>query len=184
MTRFHWTALLTLAATFGCAATGAPAHSSVDAGLARSSPAPAPAPAEPGTGSSARGAPLVVHDMQGVERNLGATLASGKKVALVFWQTWCAPCIQEAPNLVAAARAHASTIEFVGVVAGPDDAVDDQEVRAMTTKLQLPYPQVRDRDLALTTRYGVKATPTIVVLGKDAKVLYFGHRSPADWASL
>jgi protein-disulfide isomerase len=38
--------------------------------------------------------------------------------------------------------------------------------------------------LALAGGYDVKATPTIIVLGKNARVLYRGHRPPENWASL
>jgi thiol-disulfide isomerase/thioredoxin len=125
---------------------------------------------------------LAVTDMDGVERDLDATLAQGR-VALVFWQTWCASCREEAPHLIRAAREHTG-IEFVGVISGPDDAVDDNAVRKAAADWGLPYPQVRDRKLELTRGLGVTVTPTIVVLGAGREILYYGHQPPADWAAL
>lgn len=85
---------------------------------------------------------------------------------------------------MAAAKAHDQKLRFFGVVTGPDDVVDDERVSATATKWGLTYPTVRDRDAALATRFGVKGSPTIVVIGPGQKVLFTGHRAPADWAAL
>jgi thiol-disulfide isomerase/thioredoxin len=134
--------------------------------------------------SAATSAPLVVTDMEGRTHDLEGALRGGQVVALIFWQTWCASCIEEAPRLAADARAHGDEILFLGVVPGPDDYVDDGEVEKMAAELGLPYPQVRDRDLALSQRFEVKGTPTIVVLGSGGRILFRGHRSPQDWSAL
>jgi thiol-disulfide isomerase/thioredoxin len=130
-------------------------------------------------------APLTVLAMNGEELDLDATLAGGQTVALVFWQTWCGSCKGEAPEIVEAVRAHGSRIRFVGVVAGRDEDVDDAEVSEVATAWGYgAFPQVRDRDLAWSNRFGVRATPTIVVLGKGRRVLFNGHRAPESWTTL
>jgi hypothetical protein len=68
------------------------------------------------------------------------------------------------------------------VVTGPDDVVDEGEVRRMAQKLGLPYPQARDRSAALARRFGVQGTPTIVVVEPTGRVAYNGHELPPDWA--
>ena len=127
---------------------------------------------------------LSVVDMRGQLHDLEALQASGKSVALIFWQTWCSSCRNEAPEITAAAREHGDSIEFLGVVPGPKDTVDDAEVLRVAAEWGLSYPQVRDEDLALTRRFGVRGTPTIVVLGPSGNVAYHGHRPPADWSAL
>lgn len=109
-------------------------------------------------------------------------LARGKKVTLVFWQAWCAPCRAEAPQLVAASREY-SDMEIIGVVSGPDEAVDAAQLRRTIAELGLPYRNVRDRALDLTRALDVRGTPTIVVLGTQGQILYRGHKSP-DWDAL
>lgn len=70
---------------------------------------------------------------------------------------------------------------MVGVVSGPDDAVDELELGAAIFEHRLTYPQVRDRDLVLTRLFEVSAVPTVVVLDADGQVAYREHRLPADW---
>lgn len=128
------------------------------------------------------GAPLVVTDMDGARHDLDAALERGGTVGLVFWQTWCESCAQEAPRLAEAAREHQGRIAFLGVVPGRDDLVDAGEVRAVARRWGYGFPQVRDPDLVLSRRLGVEGTPTIVVLGRGREVLYRGHRPPPEWA--
>lgn len=125
-------------------------------------------------------APLA--DLAGRPVVLADALASGKKVTLVFWQAWCAPCRAEAPALVAASRRY-SAMEVIGVVSGPDEAVDAAEVERAVAELGLPYRNVRDRSLDLTRALDVRGTPTIVVLDATGRVLFRGHESP-DWDAL
>jgi thiol-disulfide isomerase/thioredoxin len=110
-------------------------------------------------------------------------LAAGREVALVFWQTWCESCLREGPGIAAAARELEGEVDFFGVVPGPDDVVDDAEVRRVAEELGSTYPQVRDRDLALTRRFGVNGTPTIVVIGSDGAVRHHGHEPPSSWVA-
>lgn len=134
------------------------------------STAPAPSPAQD---VDHRGAVFV--DVDGVDHTLaGATV-------FVFWQPWCAACREEAPAAVAASAAMAGEVAFVGVVSGPDEAVDQALFEKSVDELGLSYPQVRDRDLALTKRFDVRATPTVVVVGGDGHVRYRGSKLPSDW---
>jgi thiol-disulfide isomerase/thioredoxin len=121
-------------------------------------------------------------DTAGESVVLADELSAGKKVTLVFWQAWCAPCRAEAPELVAASRKY-TNMEIIGVVSGPDEAVDAVLLQRTIDELGLPYRNVRDRALDLTKALDVRGTPTIVVLGAGGHVLYRGHKSP-DWDAL
>jgi thiol-disulfide isomerase/thioredoxin len=163
---------LLLGALAGCASGGG--GQTAPANVGDSSPATVDA-----SGSSS----FVVADMNGAEHDLGASLQEGQTVALIFWQTWCGSCRKEAPELARAAAEYGGRIRFLGVVPGKDETVDDDKVRAAAKDWGYTFPQVRDRDLALSKRFGVTGTPTIVVLGSDQKVLFNEHRAPKSWAA-
>ena len=126
---------------------------------------------------------LGLPDLAGDPHSIAEGLARGNRVAVVFWQSWCAPCIAEAPHLAEAHRG-IPDLEVLGVVSGPDAAVDEDEVARTVFELGLPYPSVRDRTLELTDALEVKGTPTIVVVGEGGRVLFRGHRAPEDWDAL
>ena len=60
----------------------------------------------------------------------------GKLVLINFWATWCAPCLNEIPLLVAAqSRYRDRGLQILG------PAMDDPEqVKAMLPRLRIPYP--------------------------------------------
>ena len=122
--------------------------------------------------------------LSGESLDLDADLASGRAVVLVFWQSWCGACEREAPAAVAASKQLGERARFVGVVPGPDERVDEAEMKAKAEAWGLTYPTLRDRDLALNRAFGITGTPTIVVLRGEREVVYSAHRLPEDWEAL
>lgn len=126
--------------------------------------------------------PLQLLDMDGRHHDADALIAAGHPVVLVFWQTWCASCKREAPELAHAVEEYGEALRFFGVVSGPDHVIDDEKVRRVAREWKHPQPQVRDRDLALTKRFRVFGTPVVIVLGAGHRELYRGFRLPDDWS--
>lgn len=127
---------------------------------------------------------LTAQDIEGAEHALDLQFQSGRAVALVFWQTWCANCIKEAPQVEAARAAWGEQVAFYGVVSGPDQAVDEQQLRRLVAKMGLQYPQLRDRDGSWSGRFEVSATPTVMVFSQQGELLYRGSHLPEDWQAL
>jgi cytochrome c biogenesis protein CcmG/thiol:disulfide interchange protein DsbE len=82
-----------------------------------------------------------------------------------FFASWCAPCIQEAPALMAL---KAQGVRIIGV-AWKDDP---EKTKAMLTKVGDPYARVLvDRDGAAGLDFGVSGVPETYVIGADGKIL-------------
>lgn len=107
------------------------------------------------------GRPLLV-DLDGRRVRLGDF--AGRPVWIVFWATWCAPCQQEATDILAEYHAH----EGDGLVVL---AVDEQEpaaaVREYASEHHLDYPIGLDDSGAIKTLYGGPALPTHYFLDVD-----------------
>jgi thiol-disulfide isomerase/thioredoxin len=138
---------------------------------------PAPEPV-----SLAVAADWQIVDYDGTAHAAGSFLERGEPVVLVFWETWCGSCLAEAPHVQELHRTH-PRVHVFGVVAGAVGDTPEQEVRSTALRLGLTYPQVLDRDLALTNALAVRGTPTVVVLGRDGTVLSRGHELPTDWSA-
>lgn len=108
----------------------------------------------------------------------------GKATTFVFWQPWCATCREEAPAAVAASVELADSMSFYGVVSGPDGSVNEDLYLKSIDELGLSYPQVRDKDLALTKRFGVTKTPTIIVIDSAGQLRFKGSHMPENLASM
>jgi thiol-disulfide isomerase/thioredoxin len=134
--------------------------------------------------ASVDGHGLIALDLAGTQHALDSQFHAGRAVTLVFWQTWCANCIKEAPQVEAARAEWGEQVAFYGVVSGPDQAVDEQKMRSLVDKLGLQYPQLRDRDGSWSGRFEVSATPTVLVFSPQGELLFRGKHLPEDWQAL
>jgi len=98
------------------------------------------------------------------------TLASlkGKVVLLDFWATWCGPCKKAMPSIQ---KIHEDYQSKGVVVLGVNtwERVSDGAKKYMESK-GFTYPCLEKGD-DLATAYGMSGIPTLVVIGKDGKIV-------------
>lgn len=109
--------------------------------------------------------PWVMPDTDGRDQPLAQW--KGKRLVIVFWATWCAPCLKEMPALAAAQRAHGDNgAQIIGI------AMDDpQAVRAFLQAHPPGYPMLLGD--------AVRPDPR-VVLGDTRRALPFSVLVDAD----
>lgn len=156
----------------------------VGGALALLSCASGPSAAASQAQASTDGHGLTGVDIDGGQHALDVQFESGRAVALVFWQPWCASCVKEAPEVEVARTKWGNQVSFYGVVSGSDQAVDELKVRGLVLKLGLQYPQLRDRDGSWSRRFKVNTTPTVMVFSPGGELLFRGNHLPEDWPAL
>lgn len=101
----------------------------------------------------------------------------GKVVLVVFWATWCPPCVEKLPALKRVLERHEKdgfAILGVNLDSGSDR---DQLVRRFVVEFGIPWPNVLsdqgkgENDIA--DAYAVSELPANVLIGRDGKVVTF-----------
>jgi thiol-disulfide isomerase/thioredoxin len=112
----------------------------------------------PISGTSLDGTPVSVPEL------------AGKVVVLNSWASWCGPCQEETPTLVASAKSFADhDVAFVGLNVTDETAAAQEFV----SKYAVKYPSIADSDgKILATLPGVppKALPNTLILDREGKL--------------
>jgi thiol-disulfide isomerase/thioredoxin len=115
-------------------------------------------------------------DLAGRDLNLEAS--RGKVILLNFWATWCGPCREEIPELIALQNRYKDRLQIIGLVVDDDD---EKEIRSVIDSEGINYPvALADPD----TRFaygGIAALPTVFVINSEGRVVqkHVGLFNPA-----
>lgn len=101
----------------------------------------------------------------------------GKVVVLNLWATWCAPCIEELPSLLAMTR-QMPGVTVVAVSLDEDDAV----YRQFLAEHGITFPTVRDPAGRVNALYGTVQIPETYVIDRQG-ILRRKFVSAQNWTS-
>jgi cytochrome c biogenesis protein CcmG/thiol:disulfide interchange protein DsbE len=90
----------------------------------------------------------------------------GAPVVINFWASWCVPCREEAPELARFDRELRGRAQLVGVdfQDAKEDALD------FIREFGWRFPNVRDPQGKLASRYGLAGLPTTYVVDRQGRV--------------
>lgn len=115
---------------------------------------------------------IVSEDLDGKPLTLSAN--GGKVTLLVFWGSWCGPCMRLVPREAALAKKYMGRpFQIYGVNGG-----DERDVaKAAALKKEMTWPSFysgKDRG-GLAAIWNVDAWPAVYLIGPDGVIRYKGH---------
>jgi thiol-disulfide isomerase/thioredoxin len=109
--------------------------------------------------------PFVATDLDG--RQISTAALRGKVVLVNFWATWCPPCREEIPDLVALQDKYKDQLQIIGI---SQDSGSVDEVRRFVAAYRINYPTVMSTPEIEARFPGVYALPTTFVLDREGKL--------------
>ena len=94
----------------------------------------------------------------------------GRPVVINFWGTWCPPCRDEIPLLVAVYHPNQDTGLVILAVNGRDQETSTRAVRKFAEEFQMAFPVLLDESGTVRKRYRLLGLPTTVFIGADGIV--------------
>ncbi len=89
----------------------------------------------------------------------------GKTVVLNLWATYCAPCVEELPSLLALQQ----KLPGIAVVAVSTDQ-DDSVYRSFLVKHHVNVLTVRDADMRVNALYGTSLIPETYIIDRNGVI--------------
>jgi len=127
-------------------------------------------PPRAASGFSERALPFELPTLAGERYELVAP-AWERPLVVVFWASWCGPCVAEAPHLVKLHKEYGERVELVSV--SIDAAEDHQTLRRVAAELGIDYPIALDPEGELLARYASGAgIPLTFVFARDGALVY------------
>jgi cytochrome c biogenesis protein CcmG, thiol:disulfide interchange protein DsbE len=107
----------------------------------------------------------------------------GRPVLINFWASWCTPCRNEMPLLIAAHQAHEQDGLAILAIDLTDQERSIKDARAFVEEFRVPFPVLLDQRGKTRTRYALRGVPTSVFVGADG-VVRAVNQGPIDGAAL
>lgn len=101
----------------------------------------------------------------------------GQVVLLNFWASWCAPCVDELPSLLALHHRLPGL-----VILGVSIDSDPQAYRSFLAENQIDFPTIRDPSEATMHRYGTVQIPESYLIDRSGHILR-KYVSEQDWTN-
>ena len=132
------------------------------------------------SGSSAPSNNFTLKDVTGASVSLDGLLQKNKAVLVNFWATWCPPCREEIPDLIALqAKDKDRGLTILGVDVGESPT----KVGNFVEKFGINYPVVLDSEMKVSESYRVVGIPTTYLMNSQGKIIGQYHGFTRDLES-
>gem|GEM_PF-538702 len=114
--------------------------------------------------------PITLTTITGKKINLAQL--RGKVVVLDFWATWCAPCVQELPHIIAINEKYKNRRDFM--ILGISRDFDESDLRNfLKNNPRVSWDQVVGEENGsdqAAEKFGIVGIPALFVVGSDGKI--------------
>jgi len=95
-------------------------------------------------------------------------LKNEKPTLIVFWASWCVPCVKEIPHVIELQKKCGNKLEILGLSVDKDE----EHLKKFVTERNIPYKILLDTNAMTAKKYGYNATPYLVLVDSKNRVRF------------
>lgn len=102
-----------------------------------------------------------------------------QNVLLVFWASWCPPCMREIPDLIEIENKYSDKgLKILAVNVTTSDRLS--KVKSTIKQKKINYTVLLDQTGEIATTYQVRGIPTNIIVDKEGVIKYRSYAIPHD----
>jgi thiol-disulfide isomerase/thioredoxin len=94
----------------------------------------------------------------------------GTSIVVVFWASWCAPCMTEIPHINALVEEYGDRLKVIGVNMGENEAL----VYMTQRQRGMQYETILDPKGQIASAWRVRKLPLMLVLDREGRIRFRG----------
>jgi thiol-disulfide isomerase/thioredoxin len=112
---------------------------------------------------------FILEDLAGARVELKEVYRKNQLTMVNFWATWCPPCKQEIPDLVAFYRKHQGKgVELLAINVW--DNSSRKQLQAFVASAQMEFPVLLDGEGETVNKYNIRAVPTTIFIDQSGQI--------------
>lgn len=121
----------------------------------------------------------VIEDLENGKFSTDAIIKKKKYTLIDFWGTWCGPCLEMTPKLVALRNKYPETLGIISIANDEDKNAVKQQVKKSKMNWTNGFVDGRKNN-KLYTDLAIQSYPTIILVDSEGKILLRGGHGEFD----
>ena len=111
-------------------------------------------------------------DLNGFKIPTDSVLSTNKPLVIVFWATWCKPCLKELTSLAELYYESGGELPYSVITINIDDSRAKSKIAPLVKANRWPFKVYLDQNQNLLRSLGFNTVPALAIVNKEKEVIH------------